>query len=316
MKLLITSISIFFLSSFSLSYGQDFDICPGADVEIETISFMYTPDALMVEVGTTVGWVNAGGNHDVMGITNSITDEPFNNPEPFSIGSMFGSPSGVCLGTFTFTVPGVYNYDCSIGNHAANGMVASITVSAPVFGCTNADACNYDQTATEDDESCLFVGDACDDGSADTESDVIQEDCSCEGSVAPVFGCVDLDACNYDQTATEDDESCVFTGDICDDGNADTESDVIQDDCSCEGSIISSIDNFEALSVLMFPNPATSELNITLNKKSTLKVFDAIGKMVQETGSVLTWALDVSDWEKGLYTLQTQAGKTYKFIVE
>jgi plastocyanin len=262
MKLLITSISIFFLSSFSLSYGQDFDICPGADVEIETISFMYTPDALMVEVGTTVGWVNAGGNHDVMGITNSITDEPFNNPEPFSIGSMLGSPSGVCLGTFTFTVPGVYNYDCSIGSHAANGMVASITVSAPVFGCTNADACNYDQTATEDDESCLFVGDACDDGSADTESDVIQ------------------------------------------------------DDCSCEGSIISSIDNFEALSVLMFPNPATSELNITLNKKSTLKVFDAIGKMVQETGSVLTWALDVSDWEKGLYTLQTQAGKTYKFIVE
>ena len=89
-----------------------------------------------------------------------------------------------------------------------------------------------------------------------------------------------------------------MTGDACDDGNADTESDVIQDDCSCEGSIISSIDNFEALSVLMFPNPATSELNITLNKKSTLKVFDAIGKMVQETGSVLTWALDVSDWEK------------------
>ena len=122
---------------------------------------------------------------------------------------MFGNPSGVCLGTFTFTVPGVYNYDCSNRKHAANGMVASITVSAPVFGCTNADACNYDQTATEDDESCLFVGDACDDGSADTESDVIQEDCSCAGSVVPVFGCIDLDACNYDQTATEDDESCV-----------------------------------------------------------------------------------------------------------
>tara|TARA_B100000768_G_scaffold91171_1_gene85324 strand:- start:310 stop:1092 length:783 start_codon:yes stop_codon:yes gene_type:complete len=260
MKLLITSISIFFLSSFSLSYGQD--ICPGADVEIETISFSYTPDALMVEVGTTVGWVNVGGNHDVMGITNSITDEPFNNPEPFSIGSMFGSPSGVCLGTFTFTVPGVYNYDCSIGSHAANGMVASITVSAPVFGCTNADACNYDQTATDDDESCVFIGDTCDDG------------------------------------------------------NADTESDVIQDDCSCEGSIISSIGNFEALSVLMFPNPATSELNIALNKKSAIKVFDSIGKMVQETGPVLTWALDVSEWENGIYTLQTEEGKTYKFIVD
>ena len=27
-----------------------------------------------------------------------------------------------------FNVPGVYNYDCSIGNHALNGMVGSITV--------------------------------------------------------------------------------------------------------------------------------------------------------------------------------------------
>jgi len=260
MRLLITSISFFFLSSFSLSYGQD--ICPEADVEIATLSFSYTPAALTVEAGTTVGWVNFGGNHDVNGITNSITEVAFNNPEPFSLGSMFGNNSGVCLGTFTFTVPGVYDYDCSIGSHAANGMVASITVSASVIGCTNADACNYDQTATEDDESCLFIGDACDDG------------------------------------------------------NADTEPDVIQDDCSCEGSVISSVDNFEALSVLIFPNPATSELNITLNKKSTLKVFDALGKLVLETGSVSNWALDVSVWEKGLYTLQTEAGKTYKFIVE
>jgi len=38
--------------------------------------------------------------------------------------------------------------------------------------------------------------------------------------------------------------------------------------------------------------------------------------LVLETGSVSNWALDVSVWEKGLYTLQTEAGKTYKFIVE
>ncbi|MEJ6795234.1 MAG: T9SS type A sorting domain-containing protein [Flavobacteriales bacterium] len=314
MRLLITSISFFFLSSFSMSFSQD--ICLGADVEISAEGMSYSPAELIVDVGTTVGWVNYEGFHDVNGVTSSITLMSFNNPEDFSLPAMTGTSEGVCLGTHTFTSTGVYLYDCTTYGHASGGMVANITVMAVVPGCTDSSACNYDQTATEDDESCLFVGDACDDGSADTELDVIQEDCSCEGSVAPVFGCIDLDACNYDQTATEDDESCLFIGDVCDDGSADTESDVIQDDCSCEGSIISSIDNFEALSVLMFPNPATSELNITLNKKSTLKVFDAIGKMVQETGSVLTWALDVSDWEKGLYTLQTQAGKTYKFIVE
>lgn len=36
---------------------------------------------------------------------------------------------GVCLGSHTFTVEGTYNYDCSIGQHAANGMVATITVN-------------------------------------------------------------------------------------------------------------------------------------------------------------------------------------------
>jgi len=35
-----------------------------------------------------------------------------------------------------------------------------------------------------------------------------------------------------------------------------------------------------------------------------------------ETGLVSSWTLDVSDWEKGLYTLTTQEGKTHKFIVE
>jgi hypothetical protein len=45
-------------------------------------------------------------------------------------------------------------------------------------------------------------------------------------------------------------------------------------------------------------------------------VFDAVGKLVEETGAVSTWILNVSDWEKGLYTVQTQAGKTHKFIVE
>jgi hypothetical protein len=35
-----------------------------------------------------------------------------------------------------------------------------------------------------------------------------------------------------------------------------------------------------------------------------------------ETGAVSSWTLPVSDWEKGIYTLTTQTGKTYKFIVE
>ena len=32
------------------------------------------------------------------------------------------------MGSWTFTVPGEYNYDCSVGSHAEMGMVGSITV--------------------------------------------------------------------------------------------------------------------------------------------------------------------------------------------
>ncbi len=49
----------------------------------------------------------------------------------------FGNPSASSLGTntsgdmgsITFDVTGTYNYDCSIGQHAANGMTGTIIVS-------------------------------------------------------------------------------------------------------------------------------------------------------------------------------------------
>ena len=257
-KMNVVFAALVLLLSFSVSFGQD--ICPGADVEVATQSFSYSPATLVVDAGTTVGWVNFGGTHDVNGIASSITGAAYNNPESFSLGTMSGNASGVCLGTFIFTVPGVYNYDCSIGSHAANGMVAAVSVAAlVVLGCTDSSACNYDQTATDDDDSCVFVGDAC-------------EECNTIGVM-------------------------------------------IQEDCSC-GEVSSVSNQFDAMSVSIFPNPVTATLTINLNKKSTLQVFDALGKLVEETGAVASWVLNVSDWEKGLYTVQTQAGTTHKFIVE
>lgn len=54
--------------------------------------------------------------------------------------------------------------------------------SAPIPGCTNAAACNFNASATQDDGSCILIGDACDDGIAYTENDQIQGDCSCAGT--------------------------------------------------------------------------------------------------------------------------------------
>ena len=56
--------------------------------------------------------------------------------------------------THIFTIPGLYNYDCSVGAHAQNGMAGTVTVN--LGGCTDPNAFNYDSLATYDDGSCLY----------------------------------------------------------------------------------------------------------------------------------------------------------------
>ena len=79
-----------------------------------------------------------------------------------------------------------------------------------ISGCMDLEACNFDDTATIDNGSCeykidcagvcggTFVEDACD-NCIDPESDEIPE---CE------YGCWDLNACNFDETTTYECEGC------------------------------------------------------------------------------------------------------------
>ena len=89
--------------------------------------FYYTPTNLTVQVGDSVIWINDGGLHDVNGNINSITNQPFNNPVTFDSPST--NSAGAVIFAYKFTVPGTYNYDCSVGSHAASGMVGSIIVN-------------------------------------------------------------------------------------------------------------------------------------------------------------------------------------------
>ena len=50
-----------------------------------------------------------------------------------------------------------------------------------VPGCMDPTACNYNPLANVDDSSCLFPGDACDDGDATTINDVYSATCECSG---------------------------------------------------------------------------------------------------------------------------------------
>ena len=91
-------------------------------------SFYFNPSDLTIEQGDVVIWINDGGCHDVNGNINSITNSPFGNPETFD--SPTTCDTGAEIFSYTFNTPGNYNYDCSVGSHAANGMVGSISVTS------------------------------------------------------------------------------------------------------------------------------------------------------------------------------------------
>ncbi|MEC8802662.1 MAG: hypothetical protein VXX32_02605 [Bacteroidota bacterium] len=76
----------------------------------------------------------------------------------------------------------------------------------PVEGCTDATACNYDETATIEDSSCTYPDEPLDcDGNClnDADGDGVCDELEIEG-------CIDLLACNYNEEATDDDGTCDF----------------------------------------------------------------------------------------------------------
>ena len=121
-------------------------------------TFYYTPSSLTVALGDTVEWINDGGNHDVNADLDSQTGLSFNNPVSFQ--SNATNTSGAIIYTHIFNTPGTYNYDCSVGNHAANGMVGSIIVTNNIYDIVSnsidhntlkiaIDACGLDVTLSD-----------------------------------------------------------------------------------------------------------------------------------------------------------------------
>ena len=85
--------------------------------------------------------------------------------------------------------------------------LANIPGDCIYYGCTNVNACNYNNQANSDDESCFFneVGYDCDAVCLiDTDEDGICDEFE-------VLGCTDATANNFNQEATDDDETCTYT---------------------------------------------------------------------------------------------------------
>jgi hypothetical protein len=96
-------------------------------------------------------------------------------------------------------------YDCD-GVCLNDGDGDGICDEFEVAGCTDATACNYDASATDDDGSCTYAEAGYDCDSAclnDADGDGICDEFE-------VAGCTDAAACNYAADATDDDGSCTY----------------------------------------------------------------------------------------------------------
>ena len=87
---------------------------------------------MSISPGDIVNWISEGGYHDVNFDINTITGESFGNPEEIASASLPVQVGAGEMGSITFNQVGVYNYDCSVSNHAEEGMVGSIIVSNPL----------------------------------------------------------------------------------------------------------------------------------------------------------------------------------------
>ena len=89
-RLLLLVLSLSFITENFYSQGS----CD-ADHTVLLINYEFSPSELTIAPGETVAFINVEGIHDVNGITNSITGEPFNNPEDFYLNESVGTTSGV-----------------------------------------------------------------------------------------------------------------------------------------------------------------------------------------------------------------------------
>ncbi|MGB1075662.1 MAG: hypothetical protein ACPGYK_05680, partial [Flavobacteriales bacterium] len=166
--------------------------------------------------------VTGGAWYILNGSSNGLPDAT-NNRVLFMQITSSGVPSGLInaqifingVGTndvrlsIAFDGPGTYYEDGSGGG------------GDDVPGCTNAEACNFNADATQDNGSCVLADGECEecDGNGGVSVSDADEDGICDGD--EVSGCQDEMACNFNAEATDSDDSCVFADGDCEvcDGN-------------------------------------------------------------------------------------------------
>jgi hypothetical protein len=179
-----------------------------------------------------------------------------------------------------------------------------------VLGCTDPLSCNFNPLANQNDGSCIYPDAPCDDNNPDTMNDTFDSNCNCVGIVM-VPGCMDPNACNYNPLANVEDNSCVFPGDSCDDGDSTTINDVYTATCDCAGQT-NGLTDFTSISSI-YPNPSSDLVTIEFTgmiQGAMLQLCDVQGRILMEKAVLSNKeTISVRTFETGTYFLSISGAK-------
>ena len=124
MKQLLSLLAFFGLAlGLQAQTASTSEACHG-DHTVHASNSGFSPNHLTIHAGESVEFIAFGGTHDVDGISNVYTGEPFDNPQNFALPPAYSFWFfGACIGTVHFDIPGTYHY-----NSTTTGNGGTITV--------------------------------------------------------------------------------------------------------------------------------------------------------------------------------------------
>ena len=119
------------------------------------------------------------------------------------------------LDSWAYKIDGEWTYggvNCTDDSETSLSSLCVYPICLDVEGCSDITACNFDNSATDLYESCIYTSgcESCEDGAIignDDDNDTVCNDDEVEG-------CEDDTACNYNVLATNSDGSCIYSIDL------------------------------------------------------------------------------------------------------
>ena len=275
---------------------------------------IYTPDLLSIEEGDVVTWTSEGGTHDVNFDINSQTGESFGNPDVIASASLPVQGAGE-MGSITFDNAGTYNYDCSVGSHAAMGMVGSIIVEETETQSLSVEVQDYYYAAAGTEgvaylEVQNLTNNSLNVIASRSPNQVSETNFMCVGLNCYIPSVDVTNAFNIPANSSIDD----FAGHVL---SMPEESDVIINYCfSVENtpsdsvcvdvkytssSAVMNVDNHFIHFSSVYPNPVKDVLFIDSNTPTEFVLYDMLGSQVFKERFTSSSNINVSSFEAGIY---------------